>query len=416
MPAPIAAPAAPVAAARPTATDSGDADRFSEELAAASSQLETTTEASPTAATAPAEESPATPDAPVVAPLAADLAAALVAGATITAAALAAATALTAEPTGPGATAAPETAPAASVPDAAVVAAPIIPLPVAGPEATAPTDPAALPTLDVAGAATPNPDLVEPAKDETAADPAEASTEASADASTESPAAPVALPVPTAPAAPVVPPFGIANATGEPSLPTQASASASDSSVATVTGAAAAPESPATLAPVVLPAAVPTTAPTATTPVQAPAVPARAEAAALVPQLVRPLQSLRSAGDGNHVLTISVTPETLGPVTVRAHVSGDHVRIELVAPTDQARDALRSILTDLRRDLAQGASSQPQSFSLDLSSGGGSGADRGTAAERGERSRPEFTASAAPAASDRAERPRGADSLLDVLA
>jgi flagellar hook-length control protein FliK len=135
-----------------------------------------------------------------------------------------------------------------------------------------------------------------------------------------------------------------------------------------------------------------------------------------VPQLVRPLQNLRTAGDGNHVLTISVTPETLGPVTVRAHVSGDHVRIELVAPTDHARDALRSILTDLRRDLAQGASSQLQSFSLDLSSGGGSGADRGTAAERGERSRPEFTGSAAPAASDRAERPRGADSLLDVLA
>ena len=155
---------------------------------------------------------------------------------------------------------------------------------------------------------------------------------------------------------------------------------------------------------------------TATTVVEVSAAPTRAEAAALVPQLVRPLTGLRTAGDGNHVLTISVTPETLGPVTVRAHVSGDHVRIELVAPTDQARDALKSILTDLRRDLAQGASSQLQSFSLDLSSGPDSGAQREALSERGERRGDSFGGSGAAAASPRPERTRASNALLDVLA
>jgi flagellar hook-length control protein FliK len=82
-------------------------------------------------------------------------------------------------------------------------------------------------------------------------------------------------------------------------------------------------------------------------------------------QLARPLAALRSAGNGNHVITIAVTPENLGPVMVRAHVSGDAVRIELIAPTDQAREALKAIMPDLRRDLSQSGGQT----SLDLSSG-----------------------------------------------
>ena len=54
------------------------------------------------------------------------------------------------------------------------------------------------------------------------------------------------------------------------------------------------------------------------------------------------------------MLTISVSPDNLGPVTVRAHVNGDNIRVELFAPTDLARDALRAILPDLRRDLSGG--------------------------------------------------------------
>ena len=51
-------------------------------------------------------------------------------------------------------------------------------------------------------------------------------------------------------------------------------------------------------------------------------------------------------------MTISVTPDTLGPVTVRAHVGPEGIRVELFAPTDLGRDAIRAILPDLRKDLA----------------------------------------------------------------
>lgn len=51
-------------------------------------------------------------------------------------------------------------------------------------------------------------------------------------------------------------------------------------------------------------------------------------------------------------MTLSVTPENLGPVTVRAHIGTEGVRVELFAPNDAGREALRAILQDLRRDLA----------------------------------------------------------------
>jgi flagellar hook-length control protein FliK len=51
-------------------------------------------------------------------------------------------------------------------------------------------------------------------------------------------------------------------------------------------------------------------------------------------------------------MTVSVTPDNLGPVTVRAHVGADGVRVELFAPTDPGRDAIRAIIPELRRDLA----------------------------------------------------------------
>ena len=54
------------------------------------------------------------------------------------------------------------------------------------------------------------------------------------------------------------------------------------------------------------------------------------------------------------MLTLTVSPESVGPVTVRAHVTGGLMRIELSAPTDQGTDALQSMLSDLKRDLSQG--------------------------------------------------------------
>lgn len=71
----------------------------------------------------------------------------------------------------------------------------------------------------------------------------------------------------------------------------------------------------------------------------------------LVEQVRGPLGQLRTAPEGNHVFSIRITPENLGPVQVRAHIGPDSIRVELIGATDAVRDQLRIMLTDLRRDL-----------------------------------------------------------------
>ncbi|WP_226532083.1 flagellar hook-length control protein FliK [Microbacterium paraoxydans] len=97
------------------------------------------------------------------------------------------------------------------------------------------------------------------------------------------------------------------------------------------------------------PSALPTSAPTT------PAAAAAIARPVLLPQLAAPVVSLTQAADGEHSLTLTVSPENLGPVTVRAHISGGSIHIELHAPNDLGREALRVILADLRRDLAAAA-------------------------------------------------------------
>ncbi|MHA7132026.1 flagellar hook-length control protein FliK [Oerskovia turbata] len=144
--------------------------------------------------------------------------------------------------------------------------------------------------------------------------------------------------------------------TGDPMLLAQAVSRASDapaqsSGIATPT--VTAPE------PTALPAqALPAPAPITQTPVSAavgqavPAAPVPQAAPAFSAQVAGPVFQLVGAADGDHVMTLSVTPENLGPVTVRAHIAGGELRIELFAPHDAGRDALRAIATELRRDLA----------------------------------------------------------------
>ncbi|KQQ95541.1 hypothetical protein ASF62_03220 [Leifsonia sp. Leaf325] len=119
-------------------------------------------------------------------------------------------------------------------------------------------------------------------------------------------------------------------------------------------------------------ASAPSAAPPAARPVDPP----------LAPQLLRPLTALAQAGPGQHVLSIDIAPEALGPVTVRAHLGVDGLRIELFAPTDAGRDAIRGIIGDLRRDLA----TTGLGASLDLSSRDprDSGAQQNAAREQGE--------------------------------
>jgi len=114
-----------------------------------------------------------------------------------------------------------------------------------------------------------------------------------------------------------------------------------------------------------------------------------AQHAAFAAQLSRPLLRLANAGGGDRSITVTVAPEQLGPVTVRAVVGADGLRLELSAPTEQGREALRQVLGDLRRDLAATGSGA----TLDLGSSGPGGG----LAQR--------EASAGPEASARPSRP-----------
>ncbi|GAB3136725.1 flagellar hook-length control protein FliK [Marisediminicola antarctica] len=167
---------------------------------------------------------------------------------------------------------------------------------------------------------------------------------------------------------------------------------------------------PAASATVAAAPAVPLVNPAAS-PAASPAVSPGAQPtpAPLAAQVAAPLFTLAAAGRGEHLLTISVTPDSLGPVTVRAHVTGEGVRVELFAPSDLGRDALRAILPELRRDLA-GAG---LGGTLDLSQQNEPAADR-------ERHRPREpnTGDAPPEPSVAVASPPGwgAPSTIDVFA
>lgn len=80
-----------------------------------------------------------------------------------------------------------------------------------------------------------------------------------------------------------------------------------------------------------------------------PAAANRAVAAQVAPVVV----SIAQRPMGTHQLTMTVNPDSLGPVTVRAHISASgEVQVELSGATDAGRDTLRTMLVELRRDLA----------------------------------------------------------------
>lgn len=140
-----------------------------------------------------------------------------------------------------------------------------------------------------------------------------------------------------------------------------ATATAPDT-VASPAGSAPVVAAPAASAPATADAAGTTVAVTAPSPASpppvAPSTPAATAALARpvpLPQISAPVVALAQAADGDHSLTLTVSPENLGPVTVRAHISGGAIHIELHAPNDLGREALRAVLADLRRDLAAAA-------------------------------------------------------------
>ncbi|WP_181033590.1 flagellar hook-length control protein FliK [Arthrobacter sp. SX1312] len=76
----------------------------------------------------------------------------------------------------------------------------------------------------------------------------------------------------------------------------------------------------------------------------------------------------RSAADapgGTSTITVTVAPDDLGPITIRASFAPDGTRLEFFSSTDVGREALKQAMPDLRRE----ASSSGLSASLDLGTG-----------------------------------------------
>lgn len=51
-------------------------------------------------------------------------------------------------------------------------------------------------------------------------------------------------------------------------------------------------------------------------------------------------------------MVLRVSPESLGPITVTAHISGSAITVELASGSAAGHDAIRAVLGDLRRELA----------------------------------------------------------------
>lgn len=89
-------------------------------------------------------------------------------------------------------------------------------------------------------------------------------------------------------------------------------------------------------------------------------------------QLSGPIASLATGPHGERTLSVNIAPETLGPITVKAYLGNEGLRVELTAPTEAGREALRAILPELRRDLAAtGAGTLTLGNSTEAGSGGG---------------------------------------------
>lgn len=283
-----------------------------------------------------------------------------------------------ADPADPSAAAA-GTPPLAATPSAAVAL-----IPIASPSATTPS-----PTAPTSTSAGSNAVTTATMSSASAAGAAAAPVLLASTAATVSPAAATAAPDAGTPAATLsaqpqpslpqsVPPQSAQSPSAQ--LPAFGTAGAPVSGFAQAAAAAAATEpsasssAAATAAPAVADAgstAAQLTQLPAVTPLQQTAAPVQVNAQVsttaqptIVQQLQQPLLSLRSAPDGDHVVVVTVTPDHLGPVTVHATVSHGDLTVQLFAPTSDARDALKSMLSDLRRDLGSGTAGTATTLSL----------------------------------------------------
>ncbi len=179
-------------------------------------------------------------------------------------------------------------------------------------------------------------------------------------------AGPAGTPEPAHPGGVVV--TGLALAAAPEDAPTRHEAAPSVAATAGSTGVAA--TAPLSASVPLAPAPEQTAAPTATP---------RSIAAQVAPAIMHIAQ--RPAGA--HQITLTVTPEEMGPVTVRAHLgAGGEVRIDLAGATEAGREALRVIVADLRRDLAAVMPHAHLSLGSSLTADAGTG-ERGAPGENG---------------------------------
>ncbi|WP_299953755.1 flagellar hook-length control protein FliK [uncultured Modestobacter sp.] len=92
-------------------------------------------------------------------------------------------------------------------------------------------------------------------------------------------------------------------------------------------------------------------------------------------QLGRQIAVLRNAPDGSQTMTMVITPESLGPVTVAVTITDGTLDLMLHGASDHGRQALVDALPDLRRDLEGAGLSLSK---LDV--GTGTGSDSGSRA------------------------------------
>ena len=110
--------------------------------------------------------------------------------------------------------------------------------------------------------------------------------------------------------------------------------------------------------------AAPTTATTAAAaPAAAPAPPPP-----VAQQLGRHLAVLHNAPDGSQTMTVVVTPDDLGPVTIAVTVTSGSLDLKLHGASEAGRHALLEALPDLRRDL-QGAGLSLSSLEVGTTTG-----------------------------------------------
>jgi flagellar hook-length control protein FliK len=86
-------------------------------------------------------------------------------------------------------------------------------------------------------------------------------------------------------------------------------------------------------------------------------------------QLTQHIAVLRGGPDGNHTMTVVLTPENLGPVQVQVTLDRGTVDLQLRGAHESGRAALMAALPDLRRDL-ESAGLQCSRLDVDRDTGG----------------------------------------------